>query len=691
MEKISFIKKFGSLTLKEKWVGGAVFFLAYLVYLLTLYPSVPAEDGGEFTTAVAALGVAHPPGYPLYVILGKVFTALIPFGTFAWKVNVFSALCGAVAAVFFYLCVKLFTRDDLSSFFGALLFAFGGIFWSQSVRAEVYTLNAALFLGILFLIFLWYEKRHDLTADESRRCLFLAAFLYGLSLGNHHLMLMAGPPLLLFAVLTVPRFFKDWRFLVKVFLFFCAGLAVYLYLPVRAAMQPDLNWGDPSTWQGFWDHVTRKLYGSSGVDPSMRLQVSGSRPGPEILSGWWIDGVARYHVWQMGVYFLQHFVEDYFWGLLFFVPFGWWWFRKRSAPYSWVFAALIVFNVFVLSALLGLGYAGKLPVDLFKDRPFYIPGLAVLCFLAVVGVPVFTQKFLKGPLRHGAWFFLGAVVFFQIVFQFSVRNQSGNYIAYDLARFALDILPPNAVYIVQNSDNTLFPILYLNKVEGLRQDVTFYIPSPINVYRFFTTLEDVERGNPGKRVFTDFPFTEYRDRTYTHYGPVSEIVRTQDLESQKKVLPLLETRAIRGVELNRLDHFHQYLQGRFILDTALAYGKIDDGRQSELFTLSMITAPESVNIFSQLIGNYYVRRGMFAEALPFLESAITFYPDDYPLNFQLFLAHVLSGDPQGAMPSFTTLLEKHKDLFLGEYEKVKNLFSDRADEFEIFERSIRVQ
>lgn len=688
LETFSFLKKFEKLNVREWWCGATVFFVAYLFYILTLYPTVAAEDAGEFTTAVAALGIAHPSGYPLYIILGKLFTFLIPFGTFAWKVNLFSAFCGALSALFFYLCAKLFTRDDLLSLYGALLFAVGSIFWSQAIRAEVYTLNSVFFLGILFLVSLWHEKRLDFSMPESRRCLYAITFLYGLSLGNHHLMFMAGPPLFLFVFLSAPRLFKNWKFWATGFFFFLCGLAIYLYLPVRASMDPALNWGDPSNWENFWNHVMRKLYSSGGVDPSMHLQSSVRQSGPDLFSGWWFDDVARYHVWQMFWYTVKHFTENFSWMMPVFVPFGFWWLRKKSKAYFWLFTALFVFYSFVLSKLLGLGYIGKLPVDLFKDRPFYIPVLTVLCFLAVLGFHGFSQKFLKEPVRKYTCIFVGAIFVFYALTNFPILNQSQNYIAHDQAKLALTILPKDAVYIVQNGDNTLFPILYLNKVENIRNDITFYIPSPVNIYNFFTSLEDVERKNPGKRIFTDFPFVEYPGKTYTYYGPVSEIVAAQNPAAQRRILPLLEAYNVRGSDSKHLDHFHKYLQGRFVLDAAMAYGKIDDQKQGELFTLSMMIAPESANIFGQLIGNYYVRGGKFAEALPFLGTAHKFYPEDYSINFQLFLSHVLSGDPQGALPFFSTLLETKKELFLGEYQKLKILFPDGAQKFDDFEQSV---
>ncbi len=677
------------MSFKERWWCAAVFFATYLFYLFTLYPSVAAEDAGEFSTAVATLGIAHPPGYPVYILLGKVFTLLIPFGSLAWKVNLFSAFCGAVSAVLFYLCLKLFTRDDFLSFCGAILFAAGSIFWSQSIRAEVYTLNSVFLLLLLFLLFLWHEKRHDFSVQESKRFLLFIVFLFGFSLGNHYLMLLGAVPFLLFVLLSAPHLFKDWKFWCKGLLFFGCGWLVYLYLPIRASMNPPLNWGNASTWENFWNHVTRKIYSAGAVDPSMHLQAGVQQSGPELFSGWWFDDVTRYHIWQMFLYVMQHFAEEYFWGLLLFVPAGFWWFWKKSKAYFWLFAALFVFYSFVLSKLLGLGYAGRLAVDLFKDRPFYIPVLTLLCLLSVVGVYGVSRKFLKKSVQKLCAVFLGGVMFFNVAVHFPVENQSQNYIANDLARLAFAVLPQNAVYIVQNGDNTFFPVLYLNKVEGLRPDLKFYIPSPISIYNFFTDLENLERQNPGRRIFTDFPFTDYAGKSYDFFGPISEIVSRQNLSKQKKLLSLLENWTIRGIQAANLDHFHRYLYGRFSLDLALVYGKIDDQKQREFFNAAMTNAPDSVNIFSQLIGNYYVRRSMFEEAIPFLEKARLFYPDEYPVNFQLFMAYMLTGNPQGAMPYFSSLMTSQRDLFIREYNQVKKMFPQNASEFDNFEKLIK--
>ena len=129
-------------------LGGLVFFISFVVYLKTLSPTVGFVDSGELTTVAYTLGIAHPTGYPLYTLLGRLFT-LLPFGSIAWRVNIASAFFASLSTLFLYLLSKnLFTRmlsggeanatataTVLSSFITALLFAFSTTLWSHAVMA----------------------------------------------------------------------------------------------------------------------------------------------------------------------------------------------------------------------------------------------------------------------------------------------------------------------------------------------------------------------------------------------------------------------------------------------------------------------------------------------------------------------------------------------------------------------------
>ena len=185
------------------------FSASFAVYLFTLSPTVGLEDSGEFITAVSSLGIAHPSGYPLYVVLGKLFTLLVPFGDIAWRVNLFSAFCASMAVGVLSLLLQellhhLFIRrapyeqDRRASKWTyaiaasiALSLGFSRVWWSQAVIAEVYTLNAFFVVLTLFLLWRYWCNRQAAA-------LYVFALVYGLSINNHQTMLLLAPVYLLF-------------------------------------------------------------------------------------------------------------------------------------------------------------------------------------------------------------------------------------------------------------------------------------------------------------------------------------------------------------------------------------------------------------------------------------------------------------------------------------------------------------
>ncbi len=225
---------------------------ALVIYTLTLCPTVPGEDGGELITAAYTLGIAHPPGYPLWCILGKLFT-FIPFGSIAWRVNFMSAVFGAltIASVYF-VAVKL-TRSRYASVCGALLLAFSMEFWEQSVIAEVYTLNLFFIALCLLLLIIWYEHRTQLA-------LYSFATVFGFSLCNHHTMPFLAPMFLAFLAIVDREPWRRWPLYVTCLVLSLLPLSLYAYLPIRSAANPPVDWGNPETWGNFWEVVTRKQY-----------------------------------------------------------------------------------------------------------------------------------------------------------------------------------------------------------------------------------------------------------------------------------------------------------------------------------------------------------------------------------------------------------------------------------------------
>ncbi len=179
-------------------VGG----LSLALYARTLAPSVLTGDSAEFQVLAHEVGIAHTPGYPVYMLLAKLFT-LLPLGDIAYRVNLFSAVSAAVAVAGVYLATQLLARDRLAAVFAALALAIGFTFWSQAIIAEVYTPGAALVALIWFGLLAWYRT-------GKRWPLFLAGVCGGLGLGVHSTVALFAPAVLLFLWLNRRRWPSCW-------------------------------------------------------------------------------------------------------------------------------------------------------------------------------------------------------------------------------------------------------------------------------------------------------------------------------------------------------------------------------------------------------------------------------------------------------------------------------------------------
>lgn len=212
------------------------------------------SDGGELAVAVYTLGIPHPTGYPTYILLAQI-ARLFPWGTPAGRLNLFSALAGTLTIGWATLIAGEFFQEEkfsalVAGLTAGLSLAVSGLFWSQAVIAEVYTLHT-LFLALSLWLLLRWRRRGSVYLP-------LAGLSLGLGLGNHLTLLFLLPGVLLFLLLSGRR--PTWTEALGGSLLFLAGLSVYLYLPLRAAADPWLNWGDPRNWEAFWSHVSAAAY-----------------------------------------------------------------------------------------------------------------------------------------------------------------------------------------------------------------------------------------------------------------------------------------------------------------------------------------------------------------------------------------------------------------------------------------------
>ncbi len=239
---------------------------AFTLYTLTLAPTVLAGDAGEFQFVPYLLGVAHPTGYPLYCLLGWLWSHVLWFGDVAYRMNLFSAFWAALAVALLYRTTFGLLKHvfpDLSVMAQRLLavlasatFAVTPTFWSQAIIAEVYSLHIFLLLLIFYLLLTLepVPQGSGIQAGggpeaslspaggiEGERRLLLTAFILGLGLSHHRATVLLVPGVLVYVWVARPRFFRSGRLSLKSLLLVLLPLVLYLIIPLRAPQTPYLR------------------------------------------------------------------------------------------------------------------------------------------------------------------------------------------------------------------------------------------------------------------------------------------------------------------------------------------------------------------------------------------------------------------------------------------------------------------
>lgn len=253
-------------------MAAAVSFVAYLTRLL---PGVGFWDTGIFQAAAATLGLTHPTGYPTYMLLGWVWITATPWWSPATAMNMFSALSAAVAVAGVVVVARRIGAGLVTSVAMALVFALSLAVWRTAERADPHTLHAAFVAVLLALALEWRARGHP------ERWLLALALVYGLALGNHLLTATLAPALGLFVVTSHPSLLRAPGTILRAAGALLAGLAVYLYVPLRGAMDPLIHhdWA-PTTPDLFLRYVLGlDFQGSMGfLSPDGPARAIGAMP-----------------------------------------------------------------------------------------------------------------------------------------------------------------------------------------------------------------------------------------------------------------------------------------------------------------------------------------------------------------------------------------------------------------------------
>lgn len=413
-------------------------------YVATLAPTVSGGDSGELVTVGATLGVAHPPGYPLYTLLAHAFT-WIPWGGVAQRVNLLSAVCGAVAAALACRAVRRATGVAWAGVLAAALLAFSPLVWPYAVTAEVFPLND-LFAAALLLAAVEAERAQ--TPGAVRRALGAFAVCAGLGAANHHTIVFVAAPVGAY-LLVRHRALLTPRLAGLLALLALAGASPYLYLPWAAARHPAIAWGDTTTARGFLDHVLRREYGT--------FQLATSDVGGQAGAAPRVLDLAR--TLTLSTFGLAP--------LLVAAALASARVRTARGRLTVLFAAALALYVVVFASLANLRTDDALHRTM-QDR-FWQQAVVLAAVLAGFGLAAIGDG-LGGASRLALpAVALGAAATLGWAHRHEGDHRGRTFLR-DYGRAVLDALPPGAILLV-TSDEAVGAVRYLQQVEGVRRDV----------------------------------------------------------------------------------------------------------------------------------------------------------------------------------------------------------------------------
>lgn len=431
-------------TKSEPWDRAALalaVLLPLVCYGATLARYVTFVDGGELAAAAAVLGIPHPPGYPLFTLLGHLFSKL-PFGTVFSRVALLSAASMALTSGLVFHMIRSASTEitgttsarvlaRAAALTGALLFAFARTPWSQAVVVEVYGLHVLLVSACLAACL-------ELARPGSTLRLYVPAFLFTLCFTHHLTAVLLLPALLIATVLALrSRRRTPWRELGVAAIAALLPFSIYLYLPIRSRLKPPVNWDYPESWYRLTTHVSaaqyRPMLGSDGFR--------------------W-DELGRFLSVQ-----LPHEAT-------------------LLLPALAILGAIVLWResrrVLVITAPLALGYLLYNSLYAIHDiEVYYLPVVPILAVWAGVGAVWLARISTREPRPLQIAFLIGCVALLAWTAAANARHNDrrDQRVADAYIRDLLRYVEPRAVLFSDDGDHVSEPSIYLQQVERVRPDV----------------------------------------------------------------------------------------------------------------------------------------------------------------------------------------------------------------------------
>ena len=456
---------------KDRLVAVTFALASLALYVATSAPSVATifDDSLEFQVVLPTLGIAHPSGYPLFTLAGKLATLLIPFRDPAGRANLFSALAASVAVGLLYLVARRFAGNRLAAALATAVFAISPAWWSQSTIAEVYAPHGLLMILFLYLLLRWEEDRRQ--SSRADRWLSAAALAAGLGLAHHRMIALLFPAALVFILWTDPRLLRQPRRWIAPVCLLVAPLLLYLYLPIRGRVVTSLDGTYQATLQGTLDWILARGY---------RVFLTGNPFNVNRGAG------------DFGALFLDQFGALFLISALLAMATGWRWRLRHYVFLLLATVATVAFGVaykvqdiavffipaFILAAIwaawgltpildglavYGAGIARRLQPPCAAAKPFQLPAspqttrdYASFQHLSLLPPALLAFILLLEPLQ-------------QAIQTFDAQDRSRQWSTYEYGQDMLEQVPPGGRIVGLLGETTL--VRYFRDVLGQRPDI----------------------------------------------------------------------------------------------------------------------------------------------------------------------------------------------------------------------------
>jgi hypothetical protein len=488
--------------------------VALLLYLLTLAPSTAMWDTSEYIAAAYTLGLPHPPGNPLFVIIGRVFSILPIASSVAVRINILAAICSAASAGMWFLITERVLvgwfaarwQRILGGALAALIGATAFTVWNQSVVNEkVYTVSLVGLAIVSWIMIRWSDEPDGRRAD---RLLVLVAYILGLGYSNHMAGMLAAPAVGLAVLIVRPRTIFRWKLLLACAGMIFLGLTPFATQPIRAAYFPAINEGEPTacrtklefsctfskgTYDAFSYNFNRGQYGKPEL-------TDRQAPFVDQVGLWWL-----YFKWQwIRDAHSDHPFAQALCAASFLVLglFGGWVHYQRDRRSFWYFGALMftmtLVLIYYLNFKLGASQdpASQAPHEVRDRDYFFLWSFSAWGVWAALGLlfvwesiaSLFGTETVKigrdsttVPKIEG-WRYSSPVLLVAIVPLFANWHWASRAGHSDTRDFAADMLNSVEPYgvLVTVGDNDTFPLWYAQEVEGIRRDVVVANTSLLN-------------------------------------------------------------------------------------------------------------------------------------------------------------------------------------------------------------------